>query len=75
MTIILLNLSSHILFTYIAYHLLTTVVDWAKFTKIYPENQGRLRLLVLFISLALGYFVSSFFLELMEMGRSLASNF
>lgn len=66
----ILTLSSHVLFIYIAYQLLTTVVDWPKLTKVHAENMGKLRLLVLFLSIALGSIVSHFFLELLNIGRS-----
>ncbi len=71
----ILTLSSYLLFIYIAYYLLTTVVDWAKIAKVYPENQRRLRLLILFLSITIGSFVTQFFLTLLTIGSNLAFSF
>lgn len=68
----ILTFCSHLLCIYTAYHLLITVVDWKKFTKVYPENQGRLNMLVLLLSIVIGYFVSHFFLEILSLGRQVA---
>ncbi|MGT2756446.1 DUF1146 family protein [Streptococcus ovuberis] len=68
-------LTSHILCVALSYHLLTTVVDWSKFTKIHAENIGRLRLLVLLFSMGLGFLVSHLLLDLLSIGRSLTVAF
>ncbi|MET3558169.1 putative integral membrane protein (TIGR02327 family) [Streptococcus rupicaprae] len=70
-----LMLTSHMLCVALAYHLLTTVVDWSKFTKIHAENLGRLRLLVVLLSMALGFLASHLLLDLLSLGRSLAQAF
>lgn len=75
MTTTILTLTSHLLFMALSFHLLTTVVDWAKFTKLHADNIGRLNLLVIVLSMALGYIASSFFLELLALGRSMALQF
>ncbi|MEY8463091.1 DUF1146 family protein [Streptococcus merionis] len=67
-----LQLCSHLLFVALAYRLLTTVVDWPKFTKTHLDNLSRLRLLVVMLSFVLGFLASSFFLELLAIGRGMA---
>lgn len=67
-----LQLCSHMLFVALAYHLLTTVIDWQKFTKTHRDNLNRLYLLVLLLSVVLGFLSSSFFLELLAIGRGMA---
>lgn len=72
MTTYTLQLCSHMLFIGLSYHLLTTVVDWQKFTKTHLDNLSRLRLLVLLFSIILGFLSSRFFLELLAIGRGMA---
>lgn len=64
---------SHLLFIYISYHLLITTVDWARWLKVTEDNQPKINMLILFIAIALGYLVSTFFLELLLIGRSFAT--
>ncbi|HEL2056248.1 TPA: DUF1146 domain-containing protein [Streptococcus suis] len=73
MMISILQFFSHILFIYLAYHLLVTTVDWSRWLKVTGENQRKINLLILFLAIALGYLVSTFFLELLVVGRSFAS--
>ncbi|MGU7902821.1 DUF1146 family protein [Streptococcus suis] len=37
------------------------------------DNQRKINLLILFLAIALGYLVSTFFLELLMVGRSFAN--
>lgn len=67
-----LEFLSHILFIYIAHHLLVTVVDWSKWMKVSGNNQRKIQLLILFFAIALGYLVSTFFLQILAIGRSLS---
>ncbi|MGT2711206.1 DUF1146 family protein [Streptococcus oriscaviae] len=67
-----LEFLSHILFIYIAHHLLVTVVDWSKWMKVSGNNQRKIQLLILFFAIALGYLVSTFFLHILAIGRSLS---
>ncbi|HFI0292091.1 TPA: DUF1146 family protein [Streptococcus suis] len=71
----ILAFSSHLLFIYLSYHLLITTVDWSKWLKVTAENQGRIRLLLVFLAIGLGYLVSVFFLEILAIGRTLAQTF
>ena len=69
----ILQFISHLLFIYISYHLLITTVDWARRLKVTGDNQPKINMLILFIAIALGYLVSTFFLELLLIGRSFAT--
>lgn len=71
----ILQFISHLLFIYISYHLLITTVDWARWFKVTGDNQPKINMLILFIAIALGYLVSTFFLELLLIGRSFATMF
>ncbi|HFI0155959.1 TPA: DUF1146 family protein [Streptococcus suis] len=71
----ILQLLSHILFIYLAHHLLVTTVDWARWLKVTGDNQPKINLLILFLAITLGYLVSTFFLELVIIGRSFGTNF
>lgn len=73
MIISILQFFSHILFIYLAHHLLVTTVDWSRWLKVTGENQQKINLLILFLAIALGYLVSNFFLELLVVGRSFAN--
>ncbi|HEM3633088.1 TPA: DUF1146 domain-containing protein [Streptococcus suis] len=73
MVISILQFFSHILLIYLAHHLLVTTVDWSRWLKVTGDNQRKINLLILFLAIALGYLVSTFFLELLMMGRSFAN--
>ncbi|HEL2053697.1 TPA: DUF1146 domain-containing protein [Streptococcus suis] len=73
MVISILQFFSHILFIYLANHLLVTTVDWSRWLKVTGDNQRKINLLILFLAIALGYLVSTFFLELLMVGRSFAN--
>lgn len=68
----LLTLSSHLLFIYLSHTFLMDVIDWKKLAKSSLERPVRLRLLIVFISIALGFLVSTFFLQLLNLGRQMA---
>ena len=71
MTQAIFSLSSHFLFAFISFQLLYKVVDWGRFFKVRADNERAIRLLVIFISLALGYLVSHFFISIYEVSRSI----
>ncbi|HEL2068101.1 TPA: DUF1146 domain-containing protein [Streptococcus suis] len=73
MVISILQFFSHILFIYLAHNLLVTTVDWSRWLKVTGDNQRKINLLILFLAIALGYLVSTFFLELLMVGRSFAN--
>lgn len=70
--IIFMTFLSHLLFIYITYQLLTSVVDWGKFLKGTAENWLKIQLLMLFLAIGMGYIVSTFFLEILIASRQLA---
>ena len=61
------TLSSHILFIYLAFHLLKDLVKWDQILKVTNDNAGKVRLLVALCSIGLGFLVSSFFLNLYQL--------
>lgn len=68
----ILALVSHLFFIVMAHQLLVTVVDWSKWLNGTAENKGKIQLFLLFIAIALGYLVSTFFLDLLTLSRTLA---
>ncbi|MGT2714951.1 DUF1146 family protein [Streptococcus respiraculi] len=75
MVLSLLNVCSHLLFIYLAHHLLLSVVDWSKWLKGTAENQKKIQLFIVFLAIALGYMVSAFFLDILSIGRNLSEAF
>lgn len=69
--IIFVTFLSHLLFIYMAYQLLTSVVDWGKLLKGTAENRLKIQLLMLFLAIGMGYMVSTFFLDILVMSRQL----
>ncbi|KHD44259.1 DUF1146 family protein [Streptococcus hongkongensis] len=67
----LLALFCHLLFIGISYQLLMSLFDWSKLIKNRTENLGKIQLFVFFIAIIMGYLVSHFILELIQMGQSL----
>lgn len=67
----LLSLVCHLLFIGISYQLLMSLFDWSKLVKNRVENLGKIQLFVFFIAIIMGYLVSHFILELIQMGQSL----
>lgn len=63
---IIFTLSSHLLFIFISFQLLSTVVNWERLLKINADNALKICLLILFLSIALGYLVSLFFLAIYQ---------
>ena len=63
--------TSHLIFIYFSFYLLNTTVEWARFLRMDPENARRSRVLILFLSIALGYLVSLFFLSIYNMSRDI----
>ena len=63
---LMFRLCSHLLFIFMSFHLLSTVVSWERFLKVNADNALKIRLLILFLSIALGYLVSLFFLSIYQ---------
>lgn len=72
MTAILLRIVSHILFIYMSHYLLLKVVNWERILKGTADNKTAIQLFVLFLAIALGYLVSTFFLDILNLSRTLA---
>ncbi|WP_172601634.1 DUF1146 family protein [Streptococcus porcinus] len=67
----LLKLISHLLFIGISFQLLISLFDWSKIIYRSPENIGKLKLFVFFLAIVLGYLVSHFILEPIQMSQTL----
>ncbi|WP_088781298.1 DUF1146 family protein [Streptococcus pneumoniae] len=61
---LLFTLSSHMLFIYVSFYLLKDLVRWEKVLKVTDENTRKVRVLVAFFSIVIGYILSSFFISL-----------
>lgn len=66
---LIFTLSSHMIFIFLSFHLLSTVVNWEKLLKVNADNAFKIRFLILLLSIALGFLLSSFFLSLYTLGR------
>ena len=55
------------LFIYVSFYLLKDLVRWEKVLKVTTENTGKVRLLVAFFSIVMGYIMSSFFISLYQL--------
>ena len=64
---LLFTLSSHILFIYLSFYLLKDLVRWEKVLKVTADNTKKVRLLVGFFSIVMGYILSSFFISLYQL--------
>ncbi|VLU87709.1 membrane protein [Streptococcus pneumoniae] len=51
-------------FIYVSFYLLKDLVRWDKVLKVTAENTRKVRLLVAFFSIVIGYILSSFFISL-----------
>ena len=67
-------LASHLVFIGLTYQMVNTLFDWEKITKNVIVNTGKLRLFLLFISIAIGFLVSSLFIYVLTLCQSLASS-
>lgn len=63
---IVFTLSSHLLFIFLSHQLLSSLVNWERLLKVNTDNALKIRLLILFLSIALGYLVSLFFLSIYQ---------
>ncbi|VSI10179.1 putative membrane associated protein [Streptococcus pneumoniae] len=52
------------LFIYVSFYLLKDLVRWEKVLKVTDDNTRKVRLLVAFFSIVIGYILSSFFISL-----------
>lgn len=61
---LLFTLSSHMFFIYVSFYLLKDLVRWEKVLKVTDDNTRKVRVLVAFFSIVIGYILSSFFISL-----------
>ena len=54
-------------FVYLVFQLLKDLVKWDQILKVTKDNARKVRLLVVLCSIALGYLISSFFLNLYQL--------
>ncbi|VRE33101.1 putative membrane associated protein [Streptococcus pneumoniae] len=57
------------LFIYVSFYLLKDLVRWEKVLKVTDDNTRKVRLLVAFFSIVIGYILSSFFISLYHLWR------
>ena len=57
----------HLFFILMSYQMLTRLVNWEKILRLNPDNLRQVNLFVSFMSIGLGYLVSSFFLTLINL--------
>lgn len=69
----LVSLACHLVFIGLSYQMVTSLFDWGKIIKNPLENTGKLKLFLLFVSIALGYLTSSFILAVLALGQNLAA--
>ena len=67
-------LASHLVFIGLTYQMVNTLFDWEKITNNVIVNTGKLKLFLLFISIALGYLISSFVLSVLAFGQNMTSS-
>ena len=64
------TLISHLVFIAMTHQILRSLFDWSKLIKNTPENIGRLKVFILLVSIALGYMVSHFILEIITVSQT-----
>lgn len=67
----LVSLASHMMFIIMSHRLLLAVFDWTKLVDQKRDNQQAIKLLLIFLSIAVGYLVSNFLQELITISRQL----
>lgn len=64
------TLISHLVFIAMTHQILRNLFDWSKLIKNTSENIGRLKVFILLVSIALGYMVSHFILEIVTVSQT-----
>lgn len=64
------TLISHLVFIAMTHQILRNLFDWSKLIKNTSENIGRLTVFILLVSIALGYMVSHFILEIITVSQT-----
>lgn len=71
----IINLMASLAFIGLVHHLLISVIDWNKIITVSPDNVSKLKLLILFFSIAIGYLVSRFVIDVISLSETLFFNF
>ncbi|MCO4505638.1 DUF1146 family protein [Streptococcus infantarius] len=69
------TLISHLVFIAMTHQILRNLFDWSKLIKNTSENIGRLKVFILLVSIALGYMVSHFILEIITVSQTFFFDF
>lgn len=64
------TLISHLVFIAMTHQILRNLFGWSKLIKNTSENIGRLKVFILLVSIALGYMVSHFILEIITVSQT-----
>ncbi|WP_241154233.1 DUF1146 family protein [Streptococcus tangpeifui] len=67
----LITIICHLFFILMSFHLLTRLVNWEKILRVNPDNFRQINLLVMFLSIGLGFLVSSFFLSVISLSMTI----
>lgn len=67
----IVSLFSHLAFIAMVNQLLRQLFDWSKWLKQSPENIQKLSVFLLLLSIAIGYLVSRFVLEVLDLSQSI----
>ncbi len=67
----IVTLLSHLVFIIMTHQILRNLFDWSNIIKNPTENLGRLKVFILFISIAVGYLVSHFVLDVVLASQSI----
>lgn len=67
----LVTLFSHMAFIALTHRLLVTLFDWQKVIKGTPDHLRLLNLFLIFLSIAIGFIVSTFLLTLIQFSQNL----
>ncbi|MCS4487770.1 DUF1146 family protein [Streptococcus sciuri] len=62
----LVTLMSHLIFILLVHRLLVMLFDWSKLVKNPQDKVGQLRVFLILVSMAVGYMVSHFMLEVLS---------
>ncbi|MBJ8349571.1 DUF1146 family protein [Streptococcus zalophi] len=66
---LIVRFTSHLVLIGMTYQLLITLFDWGKIVKQPTLNVGKIKLLILFISITIGFMVSNFIITIIEISQ------
>ncbi|WP_246447895.1 DUF1146 family protein [Streptococcus pacificus] len=68
---LILRFTTHLILIGMTYQLLITLFDWGKIVKQPTLNVGKIKLLILFLSITIGFMVSNFIMTIIEISERL----